>query len=260
MHRLIETKHPAIALYAGTIMHKRMHEYAYRFCYRSFHLLLDVDCLDEVNKCSIIFSIDRFNLLSVYQKDVGFGSSDMSWRDWLELQLQPFGMSSSLAKARLLTMPRVLGYQFNPLSMWYCYDRDGQVFAIVAEVHNTFGERHSYVLTPTGAGDARRFECQQDKTFYVSPFIDMNASYHFSCEPPGAMLKTFIREYSEDKPFFIANHIARRRQCNTRSLLAVFCSIPLLTIKVIAAIHWQALKIYWRGAPIIKRQSKSVGG
>jgi DUF1365 family protein len=154
----------------------------------------------------------------------------------------------------LLCYPRLLGFTFNPLSVYFCYRAGGGLALIIYEVRNTFGDIHAYVLPvqPGEISDAG-IRQQQDKLFHVSPFIEMAMRYHFRISPPGVRVKLRILETDRDGPLLAATFNGRRRSLSTPALLRSFCSLPLVTLKIVAAIHWEALRLWLKGARLLPR-------
>jgi len=236
----------ASALYAGTVMHQRLRPRRHRLRYRIFLLLLDLDELDEVAGRLWLFSRNRFNLFSFFDRDHGDGSSE-PLRALIERQLRTAGIRPDGGAIRLLTMPRVLGYVFNPLSVYFCYRRTGGLTAIVYEVNNTFGERHSYVIPvgPDGTGTIHQ-ECA--KHLFVSPFLDMKMNYAFRVISPDSRVGIAISVRDAEGAIIIVTSLfARRTLLRDTGLAIAFVTYPLLTLKVIAAIHWEALRIWLKG-------------
>ncbi|CAN5805488.1 DUF1365 domain-containing protein [soil metagenome] len=252
------------ALYVGKVMHQRLKPARHRFSYRVFSLLVDVDELPLLAKRLKLFSLDRFNLFSLYVKDYGAGS-DVSLRSHVEQQLSEAGLATGGA-IRLLTMPRILGYAFNPLSVYYCHRPDGVLHAVLYEVNNTFGERHGYLVEVDEPGDAtvasvvpKPIAQACDKNLYVSPFLGMDMSYRFRIEPPSIAspsLSIGIVASSATEPMLIAHYEARRCELSDRTLALAFVSHPLLTLKVIGAIHWEALRLWIKGVGLQPRPAE----
>lgn len=144
-------------------------------------------------------------------------------------------------------MPRVLGYGFNPISVWFCYRRDGALAALLHEVHNTFGERHTYLIPVETIAARSPIDQTCAKTFHVSPFMAMDLHYDFRIHAPAARLSIVIRGSDTDGPLIFAALTARRRELTDAALLRAFLTTPLLTLKVIAAIHWEALRLWIKG-------------
>lgn len=239
--------HAPAAIYRSEVMHRRRFPVSYRFTYRVFSLLLDIDQLPAAASASGVFSYNRFNLLAFFDRD--HGPRDGSpLRPWIDRVLEDAGISLDGGRVDLLCFPRVLGYVFNPLSIWYCRHRDGSLRAVLCEVSNTFGEHHSYLLHDGGRPMEWPVRQQRDKGFHVSPFIGMQARYHFRLGEPRNELRVMIREYQDDELMLAAAQVGERRAFTTAQLLKASLAIPLLTFKVMTLIHWQALKIWLKGA------------
>jgi hypothetical protein len=238
-------------LYAGEVMHQRFFDARYRFRYRVFSLLLDIDQIDRVVASSWLFSRNRFNLLSFHDTDhLPEGQRDL--RGWAESVLHQAGIDGSSLNIRLLCFPRVLGWVFNPLSLWYCESAEGKPVAVIAEVRNTFGERHCYLLRPrdTSAWPLRQYHA---KDFHVSPFIQMDAGYDFRLSRPDERLRIVIREYQDQRLMLVATQTGTRLPFRSGALVRQTLRVPLQTLKVLAAIHWQALKIWLQGARFYRK-------
>lgn len=237
-------------LYAGEVMHIRLRPFRHQFRYRVFTLLLDIDRLEEVIRPLRWLRLDRFGLMSFYCRDHGArDGSDL--RAWADRQLAMAGRPPA-ARVMLLSFPRILGYAFNPLSVYFCEDAEGRLQSVIYEVKNTFGDQHPYVLAaPADSDGASRH--QEAKDFFVSPFIDIGQTYQFTIRPPGARLSLKIRQHDADgpadAPLLIATQSGTRRPLTDAGLFGLWLRHPLMTVKVIAAIHWQALKLALKGAP-----------
>lgn len=241
-----------VSLFNGTVMHQRMKPKQHRFSYDVFNLLIDIDCLKDAASISPVFSVNRFNLLSFYEKDHGprDGSSLRAHIDGLLKQecLDP------ASRILLLAYPRLLGYGFNPLSIYYAYVGNGELSAVVYEVRNTFGGLHTYVapVTKSQLSDAGLRQ-EQKKEFYVSPFISMKQHYHFRMLPPGKSVRIRILETDDTGPLLSATFSGEWEAASTASFFRACLRVPLLTFKVIAAIHWQAFKIWAKRVPFHPR-------
>jgi uncharacterized protein len=234
------------ALYTGTVAHRRLRPRPHRLRYRVFSLLLDIDEIPALCARLRLFSHRRFNLFSFDERDHADGSGG-SLRDWVEGRLGQAGLDLDGGPIRLLAMPRVLGYGFNPISVWFCYRRDGDLIALLHEVHNTFGERHTYLL-PVAADDRATTISQScAKTFHVSPFMAMDMRYDFRVHAPDETLSLAIRGSDADGPLIVASLAARRNELTDAALLRAFVRTPLLTLKVIGGIHWEALRLWIKG-------------
>lgn len=236
------------ALYSGEVMHRRLDRLSYRFIYKVFSLLVDLDELPELPRRLRLFSHNRFNLFSLHDRDHG-GRDGAPLRPWLERLLRGRGVELEGGSILLLCFPRVLGYVFNPLSVWYCHHRDGSLRAVVCEVRNTFSEMHHYILAPPGGGSMDwRGEYRARKVFHVSPFIASEAEYRFRFREPGEHLSVRITERIAEMDMFKASIGAMRSPLTDARLMREFIRLPLMPLKVMAAIHWQALKLWLRGA------------
>ena len=232
-------------LYQGHVMHMRLTPFAHRFRYRVFSMLLDIDRLEEVLRPLRLLRLDRFGLMSFHRRDHGpRDGSDL--RPWVDAELARHGRPPA-ARVWLLSFPRLLGYVFNPLSVYFCEDEDGRLTSVVYEVKNTFGDQHVYVAAaePATDGAARH---GQDKGFFVSPFIGMEQTYRFTVRPPSERLALKIRQHDRTGPWLIATQSGRRRPLTDLELLRQWLLHPLMTVKVFAAIHWQALRLWLKGA------------
>jgi DUF1365 family protein len=237
-------KASASALYTGEVMHRRLRPRQHRLRYRIFYLLLDLDEIDQLARSLRLFSHNRFNLFSVSDRDHGNGSK-ASLREQVQRHLRNAGVEAG-GPIRLLTMPRILGYVFNPLSIYFCHRKDGSLAAILYEVSNTFGQRHNY-LVPVAAGSNGVIRQQSRKSLYVSPFMITNMTYFFAVVPPGESLAVSVTGHDVEGPLIVAKLIAVRRALTDASLARAFLLYPLLTLKVITAIHCEALLLWLKG-------------
>lgn len=238
-------------LYLGDVTHRRLRPREHRLSYKIWSLLLDLDELASLDARLRLFSVDRFNLVSFYRKDRGDGSG-RDLRQQVEEAMRGAGLHPDGGAIRLLTMPRILGYAFNPLSVFFCFRRDGEIAAILWEVDNTFGERHGYLLPARRDGDGLvRQRCGKD--FHVSPFMDMNLTYDFAVRPPDEKFSLVIDVSDGEGLLLSARHLARRAELGDVALLRQFLKIPLMTMKVVAGIHWEALKLWLKGVRLRRR-------
>ncbi len=236
----------AATLYVGPVMHARLKPKPHRFTYDVFSLLLDLDQLEEANRMSRLFSIGRFNLVSFRESDHGVGSGPLSAQ--IRKTLQKAGVDLPGGRVLLLCYPRILGYVFNPLATYWCYGADGALEAVIYEVTNTFHERHAYVapvrpgeLTPAGLRQDR------DKLMYVSPFLDMGMAYAFRLRPPGETVRLRILESDAEGAILSATFAGERRDLTSRAVAGLLARLPLMTLKVTAAIHYEALRLWLKG-------------
>jgi len=231
-------------LYPGHVSHRRLRPREHRLAYRIWSMLIDLDELDALDRRLRWFSVDRFNLVSFRRADRGDGSGRL--REAIERDMRAAGLEPDGGAIRLLTMPRVLGRAFNPLSIFFCHRRSGEVAAILWEVDNTFGERHAYLIpVEDGASGEIRQSC--DKGFYVSPFMDMALGYRFRVTPPGETFSLVIEVTDAEGTVLTARHVARRREIDDGALLRLVFAMPFQALGVLAGIHWEALKLWLRG-------------
>lgn len=235
---------PASALYVGHVVHRRLADFDHRLRYRTWMLLIDLDAMETERPR--LLSRRRFSLLSWRPADHGDGSQT-PLRVQIETALAQAGVALDGGPIRLLTMPRVLGYGFNPISVYFALGPDGDLRGLVHEVTNTFGERHSYAL-PAGLGPDGAARHATDKTLFVSPFMDGALIYEFQVHAPDDRVSVAILAKRDGLPLLTASFAGERRPLSDGSLMRLFVSHALLTFKVTAAIHWEALKMMFKGA------------
>jgi uncharacterized protein len=249
---------PRSCLYEGEVMHCRLRPVRHRFVYRLFSLLLDIDEIGVLGGRLRLFSHNRFNLVSFHDRDHG-ARDGTPLRPWLERHLRRLGIDPEGGRIFVHCLPRLAGYVFNPLSVYWCYDRAGVLRALLYEVKNTFGEQHVYglpVMAARRGGTAVRQRAA--KAFYVSPFIGMEAEYRFTIRDPEDVLSIAIREVEPEGELLIATHVGRRRPLADGPLLRALLLFPLVTLKVIGAIHWEALKLWLKGVRLHRRPPAPV--
>ncbi len=235
------------ALYVGHVMHRRLRPRVHRLRYRMFSLLIDLDEIDATAARLRLFSRGAWNVFSFYDRDYGDGSG-RPLRAQADALLQQAGVAAG-GPIHILTMPRLFGFAFNPLTVWFCHDRQAQLCAIIYEVRNTFGERHSYLL-PVDRESTQDVQQTVAKRFHVSPFLPMALRYAFRVHPPGATLSIAITARDDKGPVLIAVHRAACRTLTDGALLRVLVTHPLLTMKVVAGIGWEALLLWLKRVPI----------
>jgi len=244
----------AASLYVGEVMHARLKPIGHRFSYRVMSLLIDLDRLAAADRQSPLFGVNRAALYSFREADHG-DRNGSPLRAYAQRCAAERGIDLTGGRVLLLCYPRLLGYTFNPLSVYFCYRAGGELALVIYEVRNTFGEIHPYVLPVqldqiSDAGVRQ----QQDKLFYVSPFVEMAMRYHFRVRTPDQQVKLRILETDREGPLLAATFNGRRRALNTMELLRAFFALPLVTLKIMAAIHWEALRLWLKGARLVPRQ------
>ncbi len=253
-------------IYTGEVVHQRFAPKAHRLSYHIFQVLLDLDHLDEIK--TRLFSHNRFNLFGFYDRDHGPDQADREapLRDRMAAMLTERGLYEAGDRLFLMAMPRVLGFVFNPISLYFAQKTDGTMKAVVYEVNNTFGDRHSYVMPVHGA--AKRIHQNSEKKLHVSPFMDMNMAYEFDLIAPESTfaLKIQLHQQQPDrsmKHMLFAGFTALYEPLRDAALARLFVVMPLMTLGVVIGIHWEALLLYIKGMrlkpkPPTDRSSVSV--
>jgi DUF1365 family protein len=240
----------ASALYTGTVMHARLRPKQHRLSYKVFSLLLDLDELPALDRSLRLFGHNRGKIFSFHDKDHGDGSGDL--RGWAEGLLRATGIEERRPTIRVLCYPRLWGYVFNPLTVFFCFDTAGQLLAILYEVTNTFGERRTYVIRPDGH---LPIEHSCAKELYVSPFVPMECVYNFHIVPPGEGVLIRIDETDTEGLLLRASFAGQREPLTNGTLLRALLAHPLMTLKVSFGIHWEALKLWRKGVPVVRHQA-----
>ena len=233
------------ALYVGRVMHQRMRPRRHKFEYRGYWFVFDIDEIDTLERRLRLFSGNRFNLFSFYDRDYG-DRTGAPLRERIERDLAVAGLAPDGGAIRLLTLPRICGFVFNPLSVIFVHRPDGGLRAILWEVSNTFGGRHCYLVPVADAnGSAIRQRCK--KILHVSPFLDMDLTYDFRVTPPEDRTMVSIVCADAAGTLLVAAMHGERRELSDRALLLAFARVPFMTLKVIGAIHWEALRLWLKG-------------
>ena len=241
------------SLYFGRVMHERRKPFRHRFAYRVFSLYVDLDEIPALGRKLRLFSHNRLNVFSLHDRD--FGPRDgKPLKAWVCDQLRGAGIDLTGGRVRLLCLPRLLGYAFNPLAMFYCFDAQERLVAVLYNVSNTFGQAHTYLI-PVDPNHAPGQPIEQAcaKRFYVSPFMDMEATYGFRVAEPDSRLAVRIDRQTADGQDFIAVHTGKRARLRDAALVRAFFAYPLMTLKVIGGIHWEALMLWRKGAHLRPR-------
>ncbi|MCP5199977.1 MAG: DUF1365 domain-containing protein [Gammaproteobacteria bacterium] len=239
------------ALYRGEVYHRRWAPRPHSLRYGLYYLLLDLDEIGRLDGVSRLFGVDRARPLAFHQADHGDGSRH-GLRAWLDGLLAARGLGPGPWQYRLLCLPRVLGYVFNPLTVVWCARPGGDTVAMVYEVNNTFGERHPYVVPVSGA--AGRIAQRCDKRLFVSPFFDGAGHYEFAVSAPGDALDLVIDYHAGGARRLHAAFRGRRAAFTAANLRALAWRYPAMTAKVIAGIHYEALKLWLKGVPLHRHQ------
>jgi len=240
------------ALYPGVVTHVRLRPRPHRLRYRIFMLLLDLDELAVLDRSLKLFGRDRLALTGFSEADHLDGSG-APLKAQVEAHLAAAGIAAG-GPIRLLCMPRILGRGFNPLSVYFCHRPDGALSALLYEVNNTFGERHSYLIPAGDAGEEVRHGV--DKAFYVSPFMDMDLAYAFRVRTPGDQVSVAIDVSDPDGRVLAASFAGTRRPLTDANLWRAWLGHPWMTLGVLAAIHWEALQIWLKGERVRGRPPK----
>jgi DUF1365 family protein len=239
------------ALYFGEVVHRRTRPRIHALRYSIFQMLFDLDELPAMDRSLRLFGHNRFALFGFYDRDHGDGSAT-PLRAQIEMHLKAADIDLAGGPIRLLCMPRILGYVFNPINVYFCHRPEGELAAMLYEVNNTFGQRHSYLL-PVEQADGPTVVQSCRKQLYVSPFMAMDMRYDFRVLPPGPKVGVSVNVF-DDKGLIIATSFnGRRFELSDRILAKAFLRHPLLTLKVIAGIHWEALRLWRKGTRMVPR-------
>ncbi|MCB1176648.1 MAG: DUF1365 domain-containing protein [Leptospiraceae bacterium] len=239
-------------IYECSVSHSRLEPKKNSFRYKLFTFFFDLDELNLLDRKLTFFSHNKWNLFSIYDKDhfnIGKGSIKDNILNYLKEQK----LDMEISKIYLITNIRILGYVFNPVCFYYCCNKEGEVNAIVVEVHNTFGELKPFLLTKEDLNENEIFVKKYTKFFYVSPFQDLETEFEFRIGIPGEKFRIDIDDYKENNKIFLSNYKGKREQLSSKKLFFYFFKYPLVTIKVISLIHWQALKLLLMKIPYFKK-------
>lgn len=232
----------ASAIYVGRVFHRRLKPREHRLAYRLFLMCLDLDEAPSLSSKGRLFGFNRAAPLAFHERDHGDGG-ERPLKAQIEERVRAAGLETG-GPVRVLCMPRLLGFVFNPITVYLCHDAQGRPSAVVHEVNNTFGDRTAYVLP---AGQARPLRAIADKSMHVSPFMDMDCRYAFAMNEPGDRFSLHITVERGGDAWLATGFDGERRPFTDRALLAAWLADPLLTLKVVAGIHWEALKIWLKG-------------
>ena len=238
-------------LYECSVMHRRLWPKEHGFVYRIFMFLLDLDELDTVRDRVPFFAVNDSNIFSLDDRDY-FRFHSRGIRANLETFLQSRGFAERPARVLVLTLPRLFGYTFNPVSVFFCFDADGKPLVSVIQVGNTFGELKPYLVPVSGSG----FQARLPKDYYVSPFSDLDLEFDFRFEMPGERLRIAIDEFRGGEKVLLSSLTGGRVELTASNLLRLGIKYPLVTLKVIFLIHWEALRLWAKGLPYRLKESK----
>ena len=237
-------------IYEGKVIHKRFKPKYHYFKYNVFSLFLDLDEINLIQKKIKIFSNNSFNILSFCDKDHG-PRDGSNLKNWVIENLKSNNIKFENLKVKLLCYPRIFGYVFNPLSIFFVYDNYSKIIAVLYEVKNTFGEQHTYIFK---VEDENIITNSCDKKFFVSPFIEMKSKYSFRIIKPEKKLSVSIDQSDMEGKLLYASQDGVAKEINNKNMLLSYISHPLMTFKVIAAIHFEALKLWLKGVKLVKKK------
>ena len=240
------------SIYNGTVIHKRFKPKVHFFKYKVFSLFIDLSELNILEKKISFFSHNSFNLISFFDKDHGERDGS-SLINWVNKNLKKNNIFFEDIKIKLLCYPRILGYVFNPLSVFYVYDKKDNLISILYEVKNTFGEQHTYIFKVKN-NDILQHSCS--KKFHVSPFIEMNCNYYFKTLKPGEKISVIIDQYQSNEKLLYASQDGKRVNFTSAELIKSYLKHPLMTFKIILAIHFEAFKLWVKGIKFVKKKLK----
>ena len=240
-------------IYNGKVVHKRFKPKKHFFKYKVFSLFLDLNELEQIDKCITFFSFNKFNLISFYNKDHG-DRDGSNLTEWVKKNLINSGIDITDIKIKLLCYPRIFGYVFNPLSIFFVYNKNSTLVAILYEVKNTFGEQHTYLFKTNPLDNTINNNCT--KKFFVSPFMDLSSKYFFKILIPGNKLSVVIDQRDQEGKLLFASQDGLRCELSAKNLIISYIKHPLMTFKIISAIHFEALKLWLKGIKLVKKKTK----
>ena len=239
-------------IYTGKVIHKRFKPKEHYFKYNVFSLLIDLNELEQINKDIKFFSYNKFNIISFYDKDHG-DRDGSSIKLWVKKNLRNIGIMTEDISIKLLCYPRIFGYVFNPLSTYFIYNKHSELISIFYEVKNTFGEQHTYIFK---AQDEKTVQNKCKKKFYVSPFIEMDCQYNFKTLNPREQLSVVINQNDKDGKLLFASQDGISKDFNNKNLIFSYLTHPLMTFKIIGAIHYEAFKLWAKRIKLIAKKIK----
>jgi uncharacterized protein len=246
-------------LYKALIMHNRLTPKPHRFHYNVFMFYIDLDEIDGLAKKLRMFSRNKFNFFSFrdsehLQLPIDKPDTTKSTKEHIRNYLKQNGVDIGKGRIMLLTNMNVLGYNFNPVSFYFCYNEKNEIECAIAEISNTFREMKPFFLGRDQLKDGK-FHLNTAKYFYVSPFIDHDTNFDFNLEIPGEKLNIRIDDFKDGKRFFISTLTGKRKELSNFNLLLYSIKFPFITLKVISLIHWQALRLWLKKLPFHKKKA-----
>ena len=244
-------------IYKGQVFHKRFSPKEHQLTYKVFTLYTDIDDFEGLDKSMKFFSLNRFNFMSLYEND--YGNPAIKGKTLksklLELLTQVSIGSDQIKSIKMLTYPRINGYVFNPLTVFYCFGENGEHMAIIYEVRNTFGERHNYIY-PVPEGKSFNEVHHVDKCFHVSPFFDRKGEYLFKIEEPSTTARVIIDYFHKGELLMTANFVGEAVTLTDKTVLFLCLKAPFMTLKVFAGILYEAIKLKFKGLHVFKHPEK----
>ena len=240
-------------IYSGNVVHKRFKPKIHFFKYKVFSLLIDLSELELLDKNLKIFSYNKFNIISFYDRDHG-ARDGSSIKEWVIDNLKKNNIDNENIQIKLLCYPRIFGYVFNPLSVFYIYDNNSNLISVLYEVKNTFGEQHTYIFKTDIDQNLIQHTCK--KKFHVSPFIEMDCIYFFRLLKPGKNISVIIDQNDKEGKILYASQDGVRSEMTNANFIKSYLKHPLMTFKIILAIHFEAFKLWKKGIKFIKKTLK----
>lgn len=240
-------------IYTGKVFHKRFKPKIHNLNYSVFSFLISLNEIDELDQNLKLFSYNKFNIFSFWDKDYG-EKKDCNLNSYIKKILKKSGIDIQGGRIMLLCYPRLWGYVFNPLNVYYCYNNYNNIVAIIYEVSNTFKQSHSYIIKNNHINKKDYLIAQScKKRFFVSPFMEMSTKYNFEIKPPGKSISVLITQKDDEGILLKAKFLGKSKKLNDLTLFYLLIKYPFMTLKVIMGIHWEALKLWCKGLNLVKR-------
>lgn len=244
---------PENCIYKGLVYHARHKPFFHDYTYRVFGFFVDLDSLNKLHKSLKLFSLNSWNMTSLYNKDHG-GRDGKNIKKWVIDSAQTLQVDLTDHRIYMLAFPRLWGYVFNPITIFFCYDQKGKLSHTLYEVKNTFGEQHAYLLP--AESEKTIIQQEKGKNFHVSPFMHMDCRYVFRFEAPGEILNFAIHQFDDEGKLLTATWNGKKHPLCDSNILKTVLTMPLMTLKVITSIHWQALRLWLKGLKYIPKPQK----